>query len=71
MKPQAHLILNLICVVLLFWVVGFFAVEDLDYFNPWGSAYLEGLWKIALPILLATIILSINIVTSMCGKRNP
>jgi len=71
MKPQTSLILNLICVLLLFWVVGFFAIEDIDYFNPWGSADLQVLRVIALPNLLVTIILCINITTSIFGKRNP
>lgn len=70
MKTNTSLIINLICIALLFWVISFLAYEDLDFFNPWGSVPLQVLWKITLPILVVTIILSINVVISIFGKRN-
>ena len=69
MRLNFSLIMCLISLVLLCWAIGYLAFDDLDNFNPWGSAWNGNMWMIALPILLAAIILCANSLATLIGKR--
>ena len=70
MKLNSSLIMCLASLVLLCWAIGYLAFDDLDNFNPWGSAWIGDMWMIALPILISAIILCVNSLATLIGKRS-